>query len=75
MKKKLFDELKESLNQAIEHAKGERDDLRTAVCFDNAHFVLSAEQWKAFNEKLAATPRNIPALRKLLTDESIFDAE
>lgn len=75
MKKKLFDELKESLNQAIEHAKGERDDLRTTVCLDNAHFVLNSEQLKAFNEKLAATPRNIPALRKLLNDEDVFNDE
>ncbi len=28
MKKKIFDDLIESTNQAIEHAKGERNDLR-----------------------------------------------
>lgn len=70
-----FNELKESLNQTIEHAKGERDDLRTTVCFDNAHFVLNSEQLRSFNEKLAAPPPSIPALRKLLNDEDVFNGK
>ena len=31
MELNLFDQLTESLNQAIEHAKGTRKDLRTTV--------------------------------------------
>jgi HTH-type transcriptional regulator/antitoxin HigA len=31
MDKELFDELKESANQALEHAQGKRTDLRTTV--------------------------------------------
>ncbi|MGI8468519.1 MAG: hypothetical protein ACR2N3_08705 [Pyrinomonadaceae bacterium] len=31
MKKKIFDELIESVNQALEHAKGERNDLRETI--------------------------------------------
>ncbi len=69
MKKKLFNELKESLNQAIEHAEGKRNDLHeTVVSSDNAHFVLNGEQWREFNEKLDAPPRDLPALRELLNN-------
>jgi len=68
MKKELFDELKESINQAIEYAEGKRDDLRTTVRGENAHFVLNDEQWREFNEKLDAPPRDLPALRELLKD-------
>lgn len=31
MKKELFDELKQSLNEAVEHAQGKRNDLRTTI--------------------------------------------
>ncbi len=31
MEDKLFDELKESFNQALQHARGERKDLRTTT--------------------------------------------
>lgn len=68
MKKKLFDELKEAMNQAIEHATGKRNDLRTTVRGKNAHFVLNDEQWREFNKKLDAPPRDLPALRELLKD-------
>ena len=66
MKKKLFNELRESLNQALEHARSERDDLRTTVYADNAHFILNDEQWREFNDKLNAPPKEIPELKKLL---------
>ena len=40
---------------------------------DQAHFTLSPERWDAFCEALDAPPRDIPALRKLLTEASVFD--
>jgi uncharacterized protein (DUF1778 family) len=73
MKKKLFNELKESLNQAVEHAKGESVDLRTTVCFDNAHFVLNDEQWREFNKKLEMPPRDLLKLRQLLNDRTVLE--
>ncbi len=41
MKKKLFDELIESANQAIEHAKGERKDLRETTLAKYKGFTAS----------------------------------
>lgn len=41
---------------------------------DAAHFVLSPERWQAFCDALDAPPRDVPALRKLLTGVSHFDS-
>ena len=38
-------------------------------------FVLSPDRWQAFCDALDAPPRDIPALRKLLTNPSILDGE
>ena len=40
---------------------------------DQAHFALPPDRWQAFCEALDAPPRDIPALRKLLTEGSVFD--
>jgi|SRR6516164_1156941 predicted DNA-binding antitoxin AbrB/MazE fold protein len=40
---------------------------------DQAHFTLPPERWQAFCDALDAPPRDIPALRKLLTETSLFD--
>jgi len=40
---------------------------------DLAHFTLPPERWQAFCDALDTPPRNIPALRKLLTEGSLFD--
>jgi predicted DNA-binding antitoxin AbrB/MazE fold protein len=40
---------------------------------DQAHFALPPDRWQAFCEALDAPPRDIPALRKLLTEGSLFD--
>jgi hypothetical protein len=68
-----FTELKESLNQSIEHPNGERNDLRDTVLSDNARFVVNREQWQKFDEKLNVAVRDLPALRKLLNDSGVFD--
>jgi uncharacterized protein (DUF1778 family) len=43
------------------------------VLADQVHFVLAMEQWEAFCAALDAPPKEIPALRRLLTEKSIFD--
>jgi predicted DNA-binding antitoxin AbrB/MazE fold protein len=40
---------------------------------DAAHFLLSTERWEEFCDALDAPPRDSPALRKLLTEPSVFD--
>ena len=44
-----------------------------AALMDNAHFVLSAEQWDAFCAVLDRPPKEIPELRKLLTQPGVLD--
>ena len=43
MEKQLFEELKESLNQALQHARGERNDLRTTTLPRPPQKMSSAE--------------------------------
>jgi predicted DNA-binding antitoxin AbrB/MazE fold protein len=45
----------------------------TSAAVDAAHFALPPERWQAFCDALDAPPRDIPALRKLLTGVSLFD--
>jgi predicted DNA-binding antitoxin AbrB/MazE fold protein len=40
---------------------------------DQAYYTLPPERWQAFCDALDAPPRAIPALRKLLTETSLFD--
>jgi uncharacterized protein (DUF1778 family) len=40
---------------------------------DQVHFLLSAKQWRAFNEALERPERVRPRLRKLLTEPSILE--
>ena len=37
-------------------------------------FVLPPDRWQAFCRALDAPPRDLPALTKLLTEASVFDA-
>jgi uncharacterized protein (DUF1778 family) len=43
------------------------------VLADQVHFILPAEQWKAFCRALDAPPRVVPALQQLLTEKGVFD--
>ncbi len=43
------------------------------VLADRVHFVLPPERWEAFCKMLDAPPRERPALKKLLTEASVFD--
>lgn len=40
---------------------------------DRRHFVLNTEQWEAFMAALDAPPRDMPRMRELLTEPSVFD--
>lgn len=40
---------------------------------DQVLFTLPPERWQSFCDALDAAPREIPALRKLLTEASLFD--
>lgn len=43
------------------------------ILSDQAHFYLSAEKWDEFCAALDAPPRDLPELRKLLTEPGVFD--
>lgn len=45
-----------------------------AVQWDNAHFVVSREQYDAFLECLDRPAKPCPALQKLFSEPSILDA-
>lgn len=45
------------------------------ILADESNFSLDADQWKSFIAALDAPPRNIKALRKLLTEPGVFDAK
>ena len=42
---------------------------------DRTHFVLPAKKWREFHEALDAPPKEIPALRKLLSQASVFSTK
>jgi uncharacterized protein (DUF1778 family) len=42
---------------------------------DRRHFGLGADQWTAFMAALDAPPRDLPRLRRLLDEPSIFETE
>lgn len=46
-----------------------------AVVGDDSNFSLNDKQWKKFISALDAPPRNIAALRQLLTKPGVFDAK
>jgi len=46
-----------------------------AILADDANFSLNKKRWQQFLAALDAPPRRIPALRKLLTERSVFDGK
>ena len=52
---------------------GEEAKVQPRLTAEQTDFVLSPEQWQAFCAALDAPPRDIPALRKLLTERGAFD--
>jgi len=43
------------------------------ILADQTHFYLSPEKWDEFCAALDAPPRDLPQLRKLLTEPGVFD--
>jgi uncharacterized protein (DUF1778 family) len=44
-----------------------------AVLAEQSEFRLSDKQWREFSKALDAPPRDIPALRRLLSGRGVFD--
>lgn len=48
-------------------------DKADEVLADQRRFFMSAEQWEKFQAALDASPRDIPALRRLMTEPSVIE--
>lgn len=44
-----------------------------AILAEQTRFVLPEKQWREFNAVLEAPAKEIPALKRLLTERSVFD--
>ena len=49
-------------------------DAAEAVLAEQTRFVLPQAQWLAFNAALDAPAKTIPALKRLMTEPSVFEA-
>src|SRR5436190_19149254 len=58
-------------NFMLEHAC----EAAQQVLAEQVDIVLPATEWEAFCKALDAPPRQIPALKKLLTEASVFDED
>jgi uncharacterized protein (DUF1778 family) len=56
-------------NFMVEHAF----QAAQQILADQVHFYLSPEKWNEFCAALDAPPKELPALRKLLTKPGVFD--
>ena len=56
-------------NFMLEHAF----DAAQKVLADQVHFYLSPGKWDEFCAAIDAPPKELPGLRKLLTEPSVFD--
>ena len=58
-------------NFMLEHAC----EAAQQVLAEQTDIVLSPADWRAFAKALDAPPRHVPALKKLLTEPSVFDGQ
>ncbi len=58
-------------NFVLENSYGAAQKILT----EQTHFYLTEEEWQTFCNALDAPPKEIPALRKLLTRPSILDVQ
>ena len=56
-------------NFMVEHAF----NAAQQILADQIHFYLSPQKWDEFCAALDAPPRELPELRKLLSQPSVFD--
>lgn len=73
MQKELLERAARRVNQSVNEFVLETA-LEAAVALeqDNAHFVISREQYQAFLAELDKPPKAIPALKKLFSEPSIL---
>jgi uncharacterized protein (DUF1778 family) len=55
----------------LEHAY----EAAQQVLAEQVDIVMPPEEWNAFCKAIDAPPRPIPALKKLLTEASVFDGK
>ncbi|MBF0239179.1 MAG: DUF1778 domain-containing protein [SAR324 cluster bacterium] len=78
---RLTSQQKEVIAQAAELQQTNLSDFILRQAYDSAstlvasqvHFALPPEKWKAFCEALDAPPEFKPQLKKLMTEQSIFE--
>jgi uncharacterized protein (DUF1778 family) len=58
-------------NFMLEHAC----EAAQLVLAEQVDIVMPPAEWKAFCEAIDAPPRSIPALKKLLTEATVFDGK
>jgi uncharacterized protein (DUF1778 family) len=58
-------------NFMLEHAY----EAAQQVLAEQVDIVMPPAEWEAFRKALDAPPRQIPALKKLLTEASVFDGQ
>ena len=58
-------------NFMLEHAY----EAAQQVLAEQVDITMSPAEWDAFRKALDAPPREIPALKKLLTEASVFDGQ
>jgi uncharacterized protein (DUF1778 family) len=58
-------------NFMVEHAF----QAAQQILADQVYFYLSPEKWDEFCAALDAPPKELPALRKLLTEPGVFDRQ
>ena len=56
-------------NFMVEHAF----EAAQNILADQVHFYLSPEKWDQFTAALDAPPKDLPGLRKLLSEPGVFD--
>jgi len=49
------------------------EEAKVHLVTDQVYFYLSSERWNEFIAVLDAPPKELPELRKLLTQPSVFD--
>ncbi len=72
--KEIIAQAASALNMTLSRFVVERAYLGAqAVLADEVHFRLSRDQWEAFCAALDRPVRDLPSMRKLLTESGVFD--
>lgn len=55
--------------------RSNRKEKKDRILIDNGHYVLTEEQWKNFTEALNAPVKDLPNVKKLFNEPTIFTEE